>query len=245
MGLFSRFKKTPDHEKKVDLAYKCYKPEMVGMIYPGGRTQANGIIRSIARICNIDLESCDAAKYHELLTVYSDVLIRKVVTRHENSEIIISLRVNHGSIITDDCIAKKILAYVSMNMANNDFVINKDADMETINGIACAFTQMEKDTAANASAQNMNLDDPEYGLVVSKPIYVKGINGSDMYLSKLKSSLGENLVWNRRGSTSAAGINGMIDIYDSTLPSGKAYKTIYINMYGSDNSTKIPKGFSK
>ena len=42
MGLFDIFKKKlPTHSEKVDLAYRCYKPEMVGMIYPGGKAQAD------------------------------------------------------------------------------------------------------------------------------------------------------------------------------------------------------------
>ena len=35
----------------------------------------------------------------------------------------------------------------------------------------------------------------------------------------------------------------MIDIYDTFLPSGQPYKTIYINMYGANESTKAPNGF--
>ena len=35
----------------------------------------------------------------------------------------------------------------------------------------------------------------------------------------------------------------MVDIYEIILPSGKLYKTIYLNMYGTQNSTKTPKGF--
>ena len=33
MGLFDFFKNN-QHDKKVALAYKCYKPEMVGMVFP-------------------------------------------------------------------------------------------------------------------------------------------------------------------------------------------------------------------
>lgn len=42
---------------------------------------------------------------------------------------------------------------------------------------------------------------------------------------------------------SVDGINGMIDIYEGYLPSGKRYKTLYVNMYGTANSTTAPKGF--
>ena len=64
-------------------------------------------------------------------------------------------------------------------------------------------------------------------------------------MEELKTTLGEKLTWNRKGSTSVEGVNGIIDIYESTLPSGKPYKTLYVNMYGSTNSKRIPKGFSR
>lgn len=86
-------------------------------------------------------------------------------------------------------------------------------------------------------------NDPEHGLVVNKPIYVKGIEGSKAYLASLRTILGEKLTWNRTGSFSIAGINGMIDLYESKTASGVAYKSVYLNMYATDNSTTPPKGF--
>ena len=76
MGLFDIFKKKPPtHEEKVDLAYRCYKPEMVGMVFPGGKKQASNIIRSIAKLIGANLESLDAKGYYGLLSIFSDVLI--------------------------------------------------------------------------------------------------------------------------------------------------------------------------
>ena len=36
----------------------------------------------------------------------------------------------------------------------------------------------------------------------------------------------------------------MIDIYDTFLPTGDFYKTIYINMYGAEDSQNSPEGFT-
>jgi len=38
-------------------------------------------------------------------------------------------------------------------------------------------------------------------------------------------------------------LSGMIDAYQSFLPSGKPYKTIYLNLYSSNIPTKVPNGF--
>ena len=199
----------------------------------------------MSKIYGINLDTSDAKKYYDILTTYSDVVIRKVVTQSSDDHIVTSLQVKHGDLIKSKAIAQKALAFVTLNMNNNDFSIEADDDMAALDFMTDMFSQMEQTASQNADAENDNLDDPEYGLVVTKPIYTKGVNGSNRYLEELKTSLGEKLTWRRLGSTSAEGINGMIDIYESTLPSGKPYKTVYVNMYGSANSKKIPKGFSK
>lgn len=246
MGFFDFLKKKgPSHEEKVELAYRCYKADMVGLVFPGGKNQASKIICSLAKIYNLNLEVCDAKMYYNILSTYSDVLIRRVVTQSADSQIVTSLQVKHVDIVKTPDMGRKALAYVTMNMNNNDFSLDSDEDISVINMLAQAYADNEKTVANNAQAETQNYDDPEYGLVPNKPVYTQGVGGSKQYLSGLKSSLGEELAWNRRGSTSVAGVNGMIDIYDSTLPSGRPYKTVYINMYGSSNSSKLPKGFRR
>lgn len=100
---------------------------------------------------------------------------------------------------------------------------------------------------ANSKTQPDNEGDADFGLVPEKPIFtlaLKSVDGEKEYLGKLYTLNGEKIKYNRRGSTSANGINGMIDIYDTYLPSGQPYKTIYINMYGAKCSMRAPAGFS-
>lgn len=100
---------------------------------------------------------------------------------------------------------------------------------------------------ANSQTQPVNEADADFGLVPEKPIFtlaLKSVEGEKEYLSRLYTSNGEKIKYNRRGSMSANGINGMIDIYDTYLPSGQPYKTIYINMYGAKCSMRAPAGFS-
>ena len=99
---------------------------------------------------------------------------------------------------------------------------------------------------ANADSQPDNERGDDFGLVPEKPIFthaLKSVDGEEEYLDSLYTDSGEKIKYTRRGSTSVDGINGMIDIYDIFLPSGKLYKTIYINMYGARSSTSAPKGF--
>lgn len=99
---------------------------------------------------------------------------------------------------------------------------------------------------ANRAMQPNNEDDPEFGLVPEKPIYTLAtdiVEGQRAYLSKLRTSNGEIITWKRLGSTSVEGVHGMIDIYETFLPSGQPYATLYINMYGAKKSVAAPKGF--
>lgn len=96
----------------------------------------------------------------------------------------------------------------------------------------------------NNDRHNDNLNDPEFGLICSKPIYSCGIEGSKIYLSKLKTSEGKTLTWNRTGSVSVQGIDGVVDEYTSYLQNGEIYKKIYINMYSTRISNRTPVGFT-
>ncbi len=235
----------PTHEEKVAAAYKGYRPELVNSIFPGGKKQASNIITSLAKVYGKNLNSLDTKQYYEILQTYSDIIIRKVITQSTDSHIITSLQVNHGNLVPNKEIARKALAYATINMSNHDFVLDSEESMSTLELMVDAFEEMESMASANAAVENKYADDPEYGLVPSKPIYTQGVNGSNRYLAGLCSITGEQLSWNRKGSMSVVGVNGIIDVYESTLPSGKEYQVLYLNMYGSSNSTIIPKGFKK
>lgn len=97
---------------------------------------------------------------------------------------------------------------------------------------------------ANEENQPSHEFDADFGLVPQKPVYTVGISEQEKYLKSLHTINDEPIKWNRRGSMSVDGVNGMVDVYDTYLPSGEEYKTIYVNMYGAYNSTFAPKGFS-
>ena len=110
--------------------------------------------------------------------------------------------------------------------------------------LASGIVEGQKAMEANKESQPHNELDADFGLVPQKPIYTVGIDEQEKYLKSLRTINGEPIKWNRRGSMSVDGVNGMVDVYDIFLPSGEEYKTIYINMYGAYNSTFAPKGFS-
>ena len=100
---------------------------------------------------------------------------------------------------------------------------------------------------ANRIGQADHGNEVDFGLVPEKPIYTLAadiVEGEHEYLASLRvAGSGEKIKWKRKGSICADGVNGMIDIYDTYLPSGDFYKTVYINMYGAKKSLSAPVGF--
>lgn len=100
---------------------------------------------------------------------------------------------------------------------------------------------------ANRVGQADHENEVDFGLVPEKPIYTLAtdiVEGEHEYLASLRvTGSGEKIKWERKGSMSVEGVNGMIDIYDTYLQSGDFYKTVYINMYGAKKSLAAPVGF--
>jgi len=80
-----------------------------------------------------------------------------------------------------------------------------------------------------------------FGLDVTNPIPVKGFSGLDHYFEKL--CLQKRISWERRGSTSAENINGMIDIYVLSAQDGSDLGRLYVCMYCDETSMRKPEGF--
>ena len=83
----------------------------------------------------------------------------------------------------------------------------------------------------------------EFGLTKTNPVPVKGILANEAYLSQWRTLKGDELRWNRLGSTRAPNIDSPIDIYRITTKNGIDMGRIYISPYQSHTSTKAPKGF--
>ena len=239
LGFGKRKKQT--HGQKLEAAYNCYNTEMVSLIYPGGKSQASIIVKSLSRIFHINLEISDARMYFDILSTYSDVLTRLVILRTPQDQIIASLLINHGNLVKNKIVARLAFTYCEQNIKINNFSIETESDMQIVE-LLSSIHKDELKTVVNHSEIDSG-DNPEYGLTEHEPIFTQGIAGSNKYLSALKTLSGESLSWDRVGSKSVPGIKGFIDIYRGLLPSGVEYEILYLNMYGTANSKRIPKGF--
>ena len=88
----------------------------------------------------------------------------------------------------------------------------------------------------------------EFGLEITNPIPVNGISENEIYLSRLKTSDGDSITWEREGSGKVENIadgSSPIDIYKIYNSSGDYFSTLYICPYNKKTSDKIPVGFKK
>ena len=245
MGLFDVFrKKPPTHEEKVNLAYKYCNQEMAKTVFPGGKQQVSNIICSLAKLYRVNLENCNAKEYHSILTGFSAVFFRLVIAHSSDEHIVTILQANHGYYIKDKTTAEKVLAFCKLNMNDHTFALDSDENMALVENCAGEISENEKIAVENVGIQDVSVEDPDYGLCMDKPIYTNGPDDTNSLLSNLKSTLGEDLVWEKQDTLDVEGIAGKVIVYMSSLPSGKSYKTIYVNEHGLNAERKIPKGFT-
>lgn len=105
------------------------------------------------------------------------------------------------------------------------------------------FNELKK--SMNIENQELNVDgitNPNYGLSATNPIFVNGPHGANLYFLLLRTTNGEQLKWERIGSTESKGVPGRTDVYKGILQNGQKYIEIYVNWYGTTNSTVPPKG---
>ena len=232
------------HLAKLNDAYGKLNPDSVDAFFPKGKPQANRILKSLANIYEVNLEKCDSDVYFRILKTYEEMIYNKVLREVSDETIVNTISNEYPDLIKNINVARKALAFVMMSINNPQLSLEEDDD-KALSMMADYYSYAEETKQENKNAETMYLNDPEYGLVATKPIYTTGVTASKNYVNALKTGTGDKLNWVRRGPTSAPGINGIIDIYDSYLPSGALYKTIYVNMYGSTNSSVIPRGFSR
>lgn len=225
--------------------YENRKNKKSEQYYNSGKGIIKGIVWYIASILFVFLgakfNSSDPKLFNaELQLVFAIICISFgiVVT------LIINKLMRFPSSKVNDCKADKIQMEDTLV---KDLSKSNNTKEETTNLLLKYQAKVTVDTMeANKEYQPNNERDEDFGLIPEKPIFtfaLKSVDGEIEYLDKLCTDKGEKIKYARRGSISVEGINGMIDIYDTFIPSGEPYKTIYINMYGAKTSITTPKGF--
>ena len=245
MGLFDIFKnKTPSHSEKIDAAYERFNPSVLSQIFHGSKAHADIVISSLAKLLDVDLETADAQVYHKLMAIHVNAYMVWSIARRAPAELVGAVKKKAPELIKDTETAVKVASFCILNIKDEEFSLTTEHDMDILSAMAyIILTGKDPKDHFNKPAQAEDDADEEYGLVPQKPVFTRGVGGSRMYLNSLQTESGEDIVWTRLGCTAAEGVRGMIDVYKVSLKSGEVYKNIYINMYGSSDPTRAPKGF--
>ncbi|MBP3493849.1 MAG: protein kinase [Oscillospiraceae bacterium] len=94
----------------------------------------------------------------------------------------------------------------------------------------------------NKNVEETHMNDPEYGVIPEKPIFVAGFGWDREYLGHLYTENGVKLTFDRVGSLNVKGIAGPVDMYRLLLPDRTEYMKIYICNYGTKNTKAVPRG---
>ena len=133
------------------------------------------------------------------------------------------------------------------DLAHNVKPQNRSAEAtidNAANMVKIPFSGYTSPIASNNDAiEDLHINDPDYGLVPEKPVFVAGFLEDWKFLSSLTTENGSEVVCVRLGSMEVDGIEGPVDIYETTSKTGQALNKIYISNYGAKTSERAPAGF--
>jgi len=134
---------------------------------------------------------------------------------------------------------------ISMGFLYKQFsqVEHKDNEEKKLLATVNKSVGLEQNASSNDAVIDLHLNDPEYGLTPSKPVFTKGFQGERAYVESLISSDGRRVEYERIGSKQVEGIYGPVDIFKLRDTEGKE-TTIYVSLYANKTSEKAPLGFS-
>ena len=108
-------------------------------------------------------------------------------------------------------------------------ILGKDPAPVVSNPLCASMGWAER----NDSLLDEFLEDPQMGLVREKPVFVAGQLQRQYYMRQLVLRGGEQVTWNRVGSTESENIHGAIDVYEGTRSNGRTCGRIYICIYAN------------
>lgn len=181
MRIFSWLKKDKmDHSQKVEMAYQQCKPDAARGFFPGGLYQADIIIRSLAKVYGVQLDALDENGYYDILTTYTEGIIRKALPQSDDEVIARGLKARHGNLVRTIEMAYRVLMYTILNRMDHSFAIESEEDMLFL----CKAAQSEQEKGPQKQedifAEGYYFEGP-----LELAIYGKLFGGDDKFISWL------------------------------------------------------------
>lgn len=130
MRMFSLFKKKEmGHSQKVEATYLRYNIDERKGFFPGGLCQADIIICSLAKVYGVALDAFDENGYYDILTSYTEAVLRKSIPGSDDEVIVCGFKVRHGNLARTIEMARRAFTYTLLNRMDRSFAIESEEDM--------------------------------------------------------------------------------------------------------------------
>lgn len=124
-----------------------------------------------------------------------------------------------------------------------DYILSKNERATELDSLLELSREFSKSSNPTGTDKDIMLEGyGEFGLEITNPIPTSSIPDSYLYLGRLRTQNGSEIIYNRIGSMGAPNISHSIDGY-SISSNGQKIATVYICPYNKKTSSKAPKGF--
>lgn len=141
-------------ESKLAVALNHFNEKGQAMLFPSGPKQAEAILKSIAKLIEVDVDELSSEQFFEILQLYSDAFIRCMMPNASDEKVVNFLLTDHKRFIHSQEIGLKVIAYIALNMKNHLFALNVYSDFEYL------YSFISGTTASASTNKTLNKDDP-------------------------------------------------------------------------------------
>ena len=218
MGLFDFFRRKKEPEMPEALA-KIFK-----LYFPQGREQQKVLTEKLCQKLN------NRFSFEEVTNNYVFVLTCLFMDDDKSMDAIIEKVLNRPN---------NKLTRNDISSIYNHAVENNEQLSRTVGLLNIMETMCSKGTTEDSMPEGYG----EFGLDITNPIPIHGVQDNENYLRKLRLANGSSIKWSRIGSCKAPNIEQIIDNYIIHDLSGNKICNLYLCPYNRKTSNKTPKGF--
>lgn len=218
MGLFDFFRRKKEPEMPEALA-KIFK-----LYFPQGREQQKVLTEKLCQKLN------NRFSFEEVTNNYVFVLTCLFMDDDKSMDAIIGKVLNRPN---------NKLTRNEISSIYNHAVENNEQLSRTIGLLNIMETMCSKGTTEDSMPEGYG----EFGLDITNPVPIHGVQDNENYLRKLRLANGSGIKWSRIGSCKAPNIEQIIDNYIIHDLSGNKICNLYLCPYNRKTSNKTPKGF--
>ena len=218
MGLFDFFRRKKEPEMPEALA-KIFK-----LYFPQGREQQKVLTEKLCKKLN------NRFSFEEVTNNYVFVLTCLFMDDDKSLDAIIEKVLNRPN---------NKLTRNEISSIYNHAVENNEQLSRTIGLLNIMETMCSKGTTEDSMPEGYG----EFGLDITNPVPIHGVQDNENYLRKLRLANGSGIKWSRIGSCKAPNIEQIIDNYIIHDLSGNKICNLYLCPYNRKTSNKTPKGF--